>query len=63
MCLKVNEVKNERALVDKMLKSSNENRFNYGLQGIVKAKLRTMPNNNFTEEQKNLINSPYKRVV
>lgn len=60
---KINNLKNEiNELVDEKLIVLNKNKFDFGLQGIVKTKLRQMPNNNFTEEQKNLINAPYKRI-
>lgn len=60
---KINKLKNEiNELVDEKLIVLNKNKFDFGLQGIVKTKLRQMPNNNFTEEQKNLINAPYKRI-
>jgi hypothetical protein len=60
---KINNLKNEiNELVDEKLIVLNKNKFDFGLQGIVKTKLRQMPNNNFTEEQKNLINATYKRI-
>lgn len=60
---KINNLKNEiNELVDEKLIVLNKNKFDFGLQGIVKTKLRQMPNNNFTEEQKKLINAPYKRI-
>ncbi len=60
---KINNLKNEiNELVDEKLIVLNKNKFDFGLQGIVKTKLRQMPNNNFTEEQQNLINAPYKRI-
>ncbi len=60
---KINNLKNEiNELIDEKLIVLNKNKFDFGLQGIVKTKLRQMPNNNFTEEQKNLINAPYKRI-
>ena len=61
---KINKIKNEiDALTDEKIIVLNKNKFDFGLQGIVKKKLRQMPNNNFTEEQQNLINAPYKRIV
>lgn len=55
---KLNMTKTE---IDNIFLNLNKNKLDFGLQGLAKNKLKNMPTNNFTETQKQLINSPYKR--